>query len=106
MKKENEIPSFTEEDLVSANIGKWTKTSLAKQAMEIEGKHSNKGFIISLILVISGIICFFLGIAGKINLFAEMKGFKLTLLNCSPGVFLILVGAIIYCLSKPKIKIH
>ena len=60
MKKENEIPNFTEEDLVSANIGKGVKSSLAKQAMDIEGKHSNKGFILSLLLVIFGIICLIL----------------------------------------------
>ena len=106
MKKENEIPNFTEEDLVSANIGKGVKSSLAKQAMDIEGKHSNKGFILSLLLVIFGIICLILGVSGIINLSAEMKGFKLTLLNCSPGVFLIIIGAFIYWISKPKIKIH
>jgi len=104
MKKE-QIPEFTENDLVSAELSKDTDPQISKQSLDIEKSHSNKGFVISLLLIIGGIIFFFLGITGVVNLTAELEGFKLKLLNCSPGVLLIIVGLFFYWVSKPKITI-
>ena len=103
--KKDQIPDFTENDLVSAELSKETDPQISKQSLDIEKSHSNKGFIISLILIISGIVSFFLGITGVVNLSAELDGFKLKLLNCSPGVLIIIVGLGFYWLSKPKITI-
>lgn len=100
-----EIPKFDDETRVSAEVNSRAKTSQIKQALNIENKHSVFGFIISLVLIISGIISFFLGITGKINLSAEAKGFALYLVNCSPGVLFVVAGVIVYFISKPKIKI-
>lgn len=100
-----EIPKFDDETRVSAEINSRAKTSQIKQALNIEKKHSLFGFIITLVLIVSGIISFFLGITGVVNLSAELDGFKLKLLNCSPGVLIIIVGLGFYWLSKPKITI-
>lgn len=103
--KKNQIPEFTENDLVAAELSKDTDPQIAKQSLDIEKSHSNKGFVLSLILIIGGIISFFLGITGLVNLSAELEGFKLKLLNCSPGVLLIITGLIFYWRSTPKITI-
>ena len=54
--------------------------------------------------VLGGVVLFFLGVggAGSTDLLVESGGFKATLINASPGVFLILVGALILVLSTPR----
>lgn len=100
-----EIPKFDDDKRVSAEISKKAKPKQAKQAIKTEDKYSTCGIVVTLIFAISGVAALFLGITGKVNLSAELKGFKLTLLNCSPGVLLVILSIVVYFISKPKIKI-
>lgn len=99
------IPRFKKDGLVSAEIHIDADPNVAQKALDIESKSSLFGKIIALIFFIGGVVLKILGITGNMNVDIGSTVINAKIVNCTPGVFLILLSVFIIWITNPKIKI-
>ena len=63
-------------------------------------------FISGSVCIIGGVILTFLGVSGNITWIVEVTGFTSRLANASPGIVLMVIGALLICSKKYEVKIQ
>lgn len=99
------IPRFRKGGLVSAEIHVDTDLNVAQKALDIENRSSLIGKMIALIFFIGGVVLIILGITGNMNVDIGSTLINAKIVNCTPGVFLLLLSVFIIWITNPKIKI-
>ena len=81
-------------------------SKIIRDAVHIEFLSFLLPFISGTACIIGGIILTILGFSGNITWIVEVSGFTSRLANASPGIILIIIGALLICSKKYEVRIQ
>lgn len=74
--------------------------------LKAEEQGHRTGRTAGFLLTVTGLVLIILGFSGSVNWIVEFKGFTSRLTNATPGVFLVVVGAVLLVFSRPSVRIR